>query len=108
VPEATRGGHSMGHTPIAGSVDQKKFADKWLMGQFASLLDRLRRCPRGRARCWTAPQSSVALSRRTRRQRSCRGVARIGLTRGAGDHISVSTPGLRERERREPTDAFRH
>jgi hypothetical protein len=45
VPEANRGWHSMGHTPISGAVDNKKFADRWLMGQFASLIKRLQDVP---------------------------------------------------------------
>jgi hypothetical protein len=45
VPEAKRGWHSMGHTPISGGVDNKKFADKWMMGQFASLIQRLKDIP---------------------------------------------------------------
>jgi hypothetical protein len=45
VPEAKRGWHSMGHNPTSGSVDNKKFADRWMMGQFAALLDRLKAVP---------------------------------------------------------------
>jgi hypothetical protein len=45
VPEANRGWHSMGHSPISGSVDNKKFADRWLMTQFASLIQRLKEVP---------------------------------------------------------------
>jgi hypothetical protein len=45
VPEASRGWHSMGHNPTSGSVDNKRFADKWLMGQFASLIARLKAVP---------------------------------------------------------------
>jgi hypothetical protein len=45
VPEANRGWHSMGHNPISGSVDNKKFADRWLMTQFGSLIQRLKDVP---------------------------------------------------------------
>jgi hypothetical protein len=45
VPEANRGWHSMGHSPTSGGVDNKRFADKWLMGQFAALIDRLKAVP---------------------------------------------------------------
>jgi hypothetical protein len=47
VPEANRGWHSMGHSPVSGGVDNKRFADKWLMGQFASLIERLKAVPEG-------------------------------------------------------------
>jgi hypothetical protein len=47
VPEANRGWHSMGHNPISGGTDNKKFADRWLMGQFASLIQRLKDVPEG-------------------------------------------------------------
>jgi hypothetical protein len=47
VPEANRGWHSMGHSPVSGGVDNKRFADKWLMGQFATLIDRLKAIPEG-------------------------------------------------------------
>ena len=33
---------TIGHNPMSGAVDVKHFADKWLMTQFASLLDRLK------------------------------------------------------------------
>jgi hypothetical protein len=45
VPECRRGWHSMGHNPMSGSMDNKRYADKWMMGQFASLLDRLQAVP---------------------------------------------------------------
>jgi hypothetical protein len=45
VPEANRGWHSMGHSPVSGGVDNKRYADKWLMGQFASLIERLKAVP---------------------------------------------------------------
>jgi hypothetical protein len=45
VPEANRGWHSMGHSPTSGGVDNKKFADRWLMSQFAALIKRLEDVP---------------------------------------------------------------
>jgi hypothetical protein len=45
VPECNRGWHSMGHNPATGGADIKKSADRWLMGQFASLIKRLQDVP---------------------------------------------------------------
>jgi hypothetical protein len=45
VPECRRGWHSMGHNPISGGTDNKRYADKWMMGQFAGLIDRLLAIP---------------------------------------------------------------
>jgi hypothetical protein len=45
VPETRRGWHSIGHNPMSGGNDVKRHADKWLMGQFASLIERLKAVP---------------------------------------------------------------
>jgi hypothetical protein len=45
VPDANRGWHSMGHNPMGGGRDQKRAGDKWLMGQFAGLIERLKAIP---------------------------------------------------------------
>src|SRR5262249_860166 len=45
VPEVHRGWHSIGHSPATGGMEVKRFADKWVIGQFASLIDRLKAIP---------------------------------------------------------------
>jgi hypothetical protein len=45
VPEVHKGWHSIGHNPMSGGTDIKRFADKWIIGQFASLIARLKAVP---------------------------------------------------------------
>ena len=42
---ARRNWHDLGHNPLLGGVDHKRIVDKWWMGQFASLIERLKAVP---------------------------------------------------------------
>jgi hypothetical protein len=40
-----RNWHDLGHNPVAGGVDHKKIVDKWWMGEFASLVKKMKELP---------------------------------------------------------------
>ena len=42
VGASLRGWHDLSHNPVTAGVDMKSIVDKWCMGQFASLLDRMK------------------------------------------------------------------
>ena len=42
---AFRNYHDLGHNPVLGGTDHKRIVDKWMMQQFATLLDRMKAVP---------------------------------------------------------------
>jgi hypothetical protein len=44
---AFRNYHDLGHNPVLGGTDHKRIVDKWMMQQFATMIDRMKAVPDG-------------------------------------------------------------